>query len=559
MSPRVWLLAMAALMSCVVLQINLPNLGNNLIPRNFFAWAVLILGTAGLLIQAVRQPVFYWSNKCYFWLLPPAAVLLHGLLIPSALPHYGLLAAGALGMFSIWLVALVQARLKPQDWWQISAWMLVGSVVLVLLAMPSANYLNQPQWIESLPLVLRLPEGGFQQRNVFASFLGSVLLWAWAMRLRTGARWIGSDMVFALAAFLLAWCVFLSGSRTGTVAVAGSAALLSIYAWVKGWRHTGLWLPSLAVAGALALTVVSPIEDINARMSDLADGGSTTSRLSMWQVSYALGFEQRWLGHGLGSFTQVFHPKFVEMARQGVDLTYVNFLNHPHNETLLWWVETGIYGLVFVILPWVVSLLFLVLWRNPSAMLFVVSLGPMLLHTQTEFPLHTSGVHWFLAGLIIVSTTRGDLLPARQMDLKPIWPSVIGVFAALGVVGMLHSGWMSYRNWHSANQNQGQLGEFIEKRAQDPVFNHFVLGAEARDFWVLTLARIAVASKDVEWSATLREPLEQMQQRWQGPPVWRALAQIYQLQDDTQALRRQIEWVQALQPGAVAALEASLD
>lgn len=550
---------MTVLMALGVLQFNLPNLGNNLIPRNFFAWAVLVLAAAGLLILAVRSRSFYWSNWCYGWFLPAAAVLLHGVLMPASLPHYGLLAAGALGGFAIWLLALIQAQLTPRDWWHISLWMLVGAVLLVVLALPSGNYLNQPHWLEGLPIVLRLPEGGFQQRNVFASFLGSVLLWSWVMRLRLGAMGWPATLAFSMAAFLIAWCVFLSGSRTGTVAVAGSAGLLVVYALSRGWRHRGLIGPALAIAAALAVTVVSPIEDINARMADLADGSSTTSRLSMWQVSYALGFEAPWMGHGLGSFTEVFHPAFVEQVRAGETLTYVNFLNHPHNETLLWWVETGLYGLLLVVLPWIVSLFFLVLWRNPLAILFVVSLTPMLLHTQTEFPLHTSGVHWFLAGLIIVSTARPDLLPARESHLKPFWPAVIGGFAAVLVAGLMQSGWHSYRNWQVASQPPQRLVDTIQARAQDPIFKHPVLGSEARDFWILSLTRIALQVQDREWVASLREPLEQMQTRWQGPQVWQTLAQVYQQLDDSVALQRHLDWVAALQPSAVAPIQAGLD
>lgn len=554
MTPARWLWGVTALLALVVIQYNLPNLGNNLIPRNFFSWAVLVLATAGLLVYAVRQQVFYWSNWCYFWFLPAVAVLIHSVLFPPALPHYSLLAAGALGGFALWLVALLQARLDDQSWYRISLTMFAGAVVLVLLALPSNNYLNQPEWLAQLPLGFRLPEGGFQQRNVFASFLSATAIWCWAMRLRSGPKAAWDDVLFSLGLFAMVWCVYLSGSRTGAVAITGAATILAIYSLWKGWRHLGLWLPALAVGLALTVTIVSPIEDINARMADLADGSSTSTRLSMWQVSYGLGFDSPWWGHGLGSFSEVFHPAFVEAVRSGQDLMYVNFLNHPHNETLLWWVETGMYGLVFVILPWVISLFFLVLWRNPSAVLFMVSLGPMLLHTQTEFPLHASGVHWFLAGLIIASTVRPNLLPGRQSQLKPIWPAVIVAFAAPITVGLIQTGWMAHKNWQDNTNLSFRSFDQVEARSRHPVMNHPILGGEARDYWALTLARLAGSKDTLEWLAQVVPFVEDTQTRWQGPLVWETLALSYALLGEQEKLQAHYRWVDSLQPSEGARL-----
>ena len=551
-----WLLGTSALMAVVVLQFNLPNLGNNLLPRNLFAWALLVAATGGLWVYAVRQPQFYWSNGCYFWLIPPSAVMLHSVFMPAAQPHYALLAAGALLVFSLWLVGLVQARLSDQEWYRISQVVLGGAFVLVLLALPTANYLNRPEWLQSLPLVMKLPEGGFQQRNVFASFLGSALIWAWAMRLQAQRQsWTG-HLALGVMAFFVAWCIYLSGSRTGSVGVSICVGLLLLAAVWRGWRGAGLWVPLISVIAALALTIYLPIEDINARMADLADGRSTSVRLSMWQVAWHTGLQAPWTGHGLGSFTEAFHPVFVSLAQSGVSLSYVNYLNHPHNETLLWWVEMGLFGWVFVLLPWVVSILYLGLWRNPSALLFCAALGPILLHTQTEFPLHTSGVHWWLAGLIIVSTVRRDLLPQRPMQLKPLWPGVIATFSLVAVITLVHTGWLSYQNWTRAKRPELPLAEHIERRAQDPELNHFILGREATDFWILTLSLIALSQSNAAWVGELLPSLESMQTRWQGPAVWNALAAAYALLDQRQQLVEHLRWVSALQPAEGAKLRA---
>lgn len=45
--PRAWLIWTTALLVFVGLQINAANLGNNLIPRNFVAWAGLVITATG--------------------------------------------------------------------------------------------------------------------------------------------------------------------------------------------------------------------------------------------------------------------------------------------------------------------------------------------------------------------------------------------------------------------------------------------------------------------------------------------------------------------------------
>lgn len=555
MTPYRWLLGCITLLALGVLQFNLPNLGNNLIPRNFFGWAVLIMASAGVLIYAVRQPRFYWSNWAYLWLVPPSFVLIHSIVFPAAMPHYALLAAGALMGFSLWLVALLQARLTDLQWYRLSLLMLVGAVILVLLALPSTNYLNHPHLLRDLPVYLRLPEGGFQQKNVFASFLASTVIWAWAMRVRAIAQSHWSDLPFSLCVFLICFAVFLSGSGVGLLGVVIGSALIPVYFLRDAERfRRGLWLPLVAVALAFIATVYSPAGNIIAGAVDLADGKNTWLRVSFIQVSWAVGMDAPWFGHGLGSFSEVYHPEYVSQVRSGVEHLHTNYLNHPHNETLLWWVETGAIGLLMVILPWIVSIWFLGIWKNPAAFLFIAALGPMLLHTQTEFPLHTSGVHWLLAGMIIVSTMRRDLIPEREMALKPIWPGVIATLGGIAFVVVVHTGWLSYQNWTRGMRPPLSFAEEVQRRLKDPEVNHFILGTEAMDFWMLTLTRGAVSSSNRAWLEDIRPAVEDVQNRWQGPLVWGTVAEVYRALDDIDALRQHIEFVEALQPKSGAKL-----
>lgn len=179
-----------------------------------------------------------WPKGGLLWLVPPIFIVLHALVIAPTLPHYVLMSAGALMGFALWMWALGQVDLDVRDWYRFAQLVWGGVLILVLLALPSANYWNRPEWIEWLPGPLRRAEGGFQQRNVFASFIAASLMWVWLLRLQVrGPRFAMLRGLFYLSVFLAAWMVLLSGSRTGSVALLASFAASLVYGiWIKADR-----------------------------------------------------------------------------------------------------------------------------------------------------------------------------------------------------------------------------------------------------------------------------------------------------------------------------------
>ncbi|MGB0958392.1 MAG: hypothetical protein ACPGUF_07945, partial [Litorivicinus sp.] len=246
--PRIWLIAVTAVIALLGLQINLPNLGNNLIPRNFVGWAGIVLSAAGVMAWRLRQGDMRWPVLGLAWLIPPVAILIHALIVPVSIPHYPVTAAGMLVAFAFWLWALGQVDFGPADWYAIARLIWAGSMVLVVFALPTENYLNMTPLLDHLWLVLRLPEGGFQQRNLFASFIAAALMWVWLLRLKVqpDSTRLGF-MAFYLSVFLGAWVVLLSGSRTGSVALLVSVVGAVIYGWPlkvrrREWAGAGVAL-----------------------------------------------------------------------------------------------------------------------------------------------------------------------------------------------------------------------------------------------------------------------------------------------------------------------------
>ena len=125
-----------------------------------------------------------------------------------------------------------------------------GCGILVLLALPSTNYLNHPHLLRDLPVYLRLPEGGFQQ-PMFCQF-----------PCQHGDLGLGHAPACGTQRQLARLCVcaggiccrlgrYLSSSRTGSVGMTVCVGLLLAYAVSKRWFRPGVFVPAAAVLIAL--------------------------------------------------------------------------------------------------------------------------------------------------------------------------------------------------------------------------------------------------------------------------------------------------------------------
>ncbi|MFQ9621647.1 MAG: Wzy polymerase domain-containing protein [Enterobacteriaceae bacterium] len=83
------------------------------------------------------------------------------------------------------------------------------------------------------------------------------------------------------------------------------------------------------------------------------------------------------------------------MSRRVPGLTY------PHNDLLFWWVEGGAVALLGLLVLGVSG--FWLLLRRPGVrqLALLACLMPILLHTQLEYPLYQSPVHWLLVLILV--------------------------------------------------------------------------------------------------------------------------------------------------------------
>jgi O-antigen polymerase len=341
------LFTLTALFSFVVLVFNLPTLGNNLTPRSLFSWACVAFGLTWCGLVVLQRRSLLWQRHLAWLFLPPLAVLLAAWFSPpSPYAHYPALAFFALLLGALWVIGLVQLQLSHQQFKQLAWLVFVGSAVLSLLTLGSPGFFGFIPNYDGLSKLLTGTFGGFQQVNNYSSFLAAITVLAFVTFMHSNdAHRPAHQVALFVLTFICGCSVWVCGSRTGYLGLCISAVLLMVWVWKfhpTQQRNLIIWLLALGLGLLISLQLpslgVAPQYWINERLADLPQGSSSTARKDMWLVSLSLWWQAPWLGHGLGSFTQVFTPELERLLASGYTLAPITggALTHPHNEWLLW-------------------------------------------------------------------------------------------------------------------------------------------------------------------------------------------------------------------------------
>lgn len=283
-----------------------------------------------------------------------------------------------------------------------------------------------------------------------------------------------------------------------------------------GW----LCLTSLVMAALLAAWLGNVID----RLWDVFQGPSTTYRLSFIHASTHLWWQSPWWGHGLGTFSEKIVPVFVQLIEAGKQLYYTPNLGHPHNEVLLWAVETGAIGVLGVVGPWVLVIVWFSLQQSWHSLPWVACLLPISLHQLTEFPFHSSTAHIWLWCMVLVSGMPSP--PLRQLPWvsTSTWPrkaTITSIFAlALGAaITLVDTGWVSHQAWKHRpgliHWGETHLSPPMEREFDHPIFKTFATD----QFNILHIPR-RIPANDKTPLYGLCDDILEMGKRWQNPTQW---------------------------------------
>ncbi|WP_324015351.1 PglL family O-oligosaccharyltransferase [Aeromonas hydrophila] len=384
------------------------------LPFNAWGWifASLLIGL-GLWQVTLQQRLVFSSLQCCLWL---GALLL---LLPMAYPGFELkdyaiprllgLFAGLLFLFCLYQWQLVRASRDRL------LYLLLGAVVIEALLGLVQYYLLIPgNWLGYDTRANR-PYGIFQQPNVMATFMATGLALASWLELRGNNHvWLrGLRYGVIVAASLL---LVVLQSRVGQL-----GGLLALILLVPQLHRQGLLvrvfgLVLLSVAAGLASQYW--VSGVERGMNEYLSGGA---RSDIWPFTLHLLLQNWLLGVGYGGFESTFFHAYTEARQVDPNIGMVIYnLDHPHNEFLYWAVEGGLAPMLGMVLMGG-ALLWRVLkagWVKGVALLALVT--PILLHTQTEYPLYHAIALWW-ALLLLVYVLDAEVEEGLQASGRASW------------------------------------------------------------------------------------------------------------------------------------------
>jgi len=442
-----WVVVMLAIIFLGIMHLALPNTGGSGadLPQALLVWcAILVLISGCAWILCCQKLQFTLCSR----MLTVAVVLMTLPWFWSPSRDWQLDAVPRLaGLWSglILYILLVNCHFTARQK-QVILWLIAVAVVMQTLY--SLAGLMFPSLLpEAGQNALRLhPEvavGVFQQRNVTASFIATgaaVLLWLLGdsrYRLASPVREQWRLWAISATVVLLFMTLTILSSRTGWLGGLLIWLAFTLIFWHADAAGTVLsrWGVRLAPASGIALgAILLPGGMLNALQ---AHDTSNLDRILILQQTWQMIMQHPLVGWGYGGFTWSF-AHFL--ADRPVPLSRgMNELTHPHNELLFWWVEGGIIAIAGLFMA--VAAVSMRLLRRPGRYTLAVlaCLLPILVHTQLEYPLYQSPVHWLLILLLLsFADAPATLAPPCHNVFRRTPVRLLPCFlAALGCCGAL--------------------------------------------------------------------------------------------------------------------------
>ncbi|SFG64249.1 O-antigen polymerase [Neptunomonas qingdaonensis] len=438
-----------------------PNMGGEglFIPLNSIVW----IATAFVILlavwrmwqqQTIRMPAFFGLI-----LAMPMLILLTGFIVGMEQPLSWMLRISAILLGFLLFFGLFQFKTSRRDvnscLYVLCGALSLHAVVGVIQLLPGALLSNFiPNVYDPISI------GMFQQPNVQASLMATAIALSVYLISSPDFRgrpvWVKSLPLICL--LLSTFALMSSDSRVGLLGGSGALVLIllsrfSLLKLRRGWA-LGMLLVLLAGGGSGliindgALRAYSKIEQLSGQGQDI--------RKDVYRISWEIIKDKPLLGHGIGSFQQVFHEKAAEYQLKTDGFNLGLWFSHPHNELLLWGIEGGAVGLLAFLFAIVAVLCQLIClgWQRGGAM--AALLLPIALHTQVEHPFYVSAYHWvmFLFLLFVVFNQSGSkVYPLRvsfaagalirglsiMLMLVVLWFCTTSLYYSNRIVHMLYS------------------------------------------------------------------------------------------------------------------------
>ncbi|WP_019617227.1 PglL family O-oligosaccharyltransferase [Psychromonas ossibalaenae] len=281
------------------------------------------------------------------------------------------------------------------------------------------------------------PYGIFQQPNVLASFMATTLILAGYLLQQVNCRKL--QIFLLLTAMLNIWVITVTMSRVGYLGSLLSVVLFIPWAWQQNKKRLGLFLLVILLGigfGSLKGTALLEARGIESMNQD-------NERLRNMQHSFQLFKAKPLLGNGYGSFERVYLLSYSERVKTEGLPALKSHYTHPHNDTLFWAVEGGAVPIIAILLLAVCFLRLLHNFKLSYGLALLALVIPISLHTQTEYPLYHSALHWLVL-IVLVFYIDSESKIIQEKIFRPTFALrtfslLIPLFTTVFMVTNLHA------------------------------------------------------------------------------------------------------------------------
>jgi len=276
------------------------------------------------------------------------------------------------------------------------SWVLIGATLAAIL-LGTLQVTNGSRWYLYEDTNYGAMTGFFANANHMATLLLVSTPFAAALYIRARRRSSSAQkssallMGSAIAPVFLGIGLIINNSLAGLGLMTPAAGASLLMIWRRTRRISRWWWLLFALMGAASTAVVfsAPLGN------DLTQTSSPTyqiTRYYSWPRTFAAAVDFAPLGTGLGTFVNVY-PRYEDPVQ--VEMTY---MNHAHNDYLEVALETGLPGLVLIVIffSWWIRRT-LSIWRDADAdgvfeQAATIASAAILAHSLVDFPLRMTAI-----------------------------------------------------------------------------------------------------------------------------------------------------------------------
>ena len=390
---------------------------------------IVLLALLLLALQLVPLPPAIWTT------LPGRQTLVEGYQIlgqelpwlPISLtPHTTLSALPWLLPPLAMLAAILRLKAYRTSWLVVA--LLAGTIFGVLLGALQVSSSPGTQWYLYRIANFGFATGFFANKNHMATLLLVSLPFLAALLARVRESRMKPQRYYSIVAagggivVVILMGIVLNQSQAGwglALPVLLASSLILIKGWARAAGGVLVLAAGLAAAGLLIL-FIAPVHDLLGVRAET----SVQTRMEISSTTTRAALEYAPVGSGFGSFVETYRM-FEDPAR--VDTTYVN---HAHNDYLELLLETGLPGLILLLLflAWWASLA-VRQWRGAAdayGRAASIACAAILAHSFVDYPLRTAAIAVLFAMCLALmaqprsvgSLKRSGLRETRHLEIR---------------------------------------------------------------------------------------------------------------------------------------------